>query len=97
MKLMQRLMFLILPNCREAEVLLSRKLDEKLSPFRRLLLWMHCLMCSWCRHFGIQLEAVRDFCREIPEHTEDLAEAHPMPEEAKERVRRKLRGDVRDR
>lgn len=90
MKLMQRLMFMVIPNCREAEQLQSRKLDEKLSLVRRAGLWMHCVICSCCRRFGIQLKFLSDLCKEVPEHCDDLAEAHPMPEDAKERVRERI-------
>ena len=95
MKRLQRMMFRVLPDCREAEQLQSRRLDERLSLGNRALLWMHCLICSCCRRFGFQLELVHDFCEKLPEHGEELAEETPMPEEAKERVRDRIAEETR--
>lgn len=95
MKTLQRLMFKVLPDCREAEQLQSRRLDEKLSLYRRGMLWMHCAMCSCCRRFGIQIGEINELCQELPEHTDDLVAEHSMPKESKDRVRKRLGEETR--
>ena len=87
---LQRLVFRVLPDCREAERLQSRRLDEDLALSIRSRLWIHCLMCSCCRRFGNQITFIRRLCREMPEHGDDLARKHALPPEAKERIRIEL-------
>ena len=51
---------------------------------------MHCAMCSCCRRFGIQLRFISRLCQSMPEHCESLEKEFPLPDDARERLRRKI-------
>ena len=81
----------ISPSCREAARLQSRALDEKLSIRQRLGLRIHLLLCRWCRRYGKQIQFLRGAARE---HPDSIAEPLPqkLSDQARERIKRKLRG-----
>ena len=93
---MQRMMFKVIPNCREAMELQSRALDENLGFGKRLLLKMHLFICRICRRYGKQLECVRDITRESTEKAQ-FEQTQPMPEEVKARIRENLKKCCSDR
>jgi hypothetical protein len=77
------------PNCREAVRAQSEALDRPLSPAKRIGLWMHLLICKWCRRYGKQIGFLRDAARE---HQEQFAGAEPqkLSSEARERIKQRL-------
>jgi hypothetical protein len=89
MKMLERMMFWVIPNCRETQKLQSRNLDVKLSLWKRGVLWMHCVMCGWCRRYGKQINFLNRICSELPE-CGDFEEEEKMPKEARERVEKCL-------
>jgi hypothetical protein len=80
------------PNCREASRLQSEALDRKLSFPRRLGLWLHLLICKWCRRYGKQIRFLRGAARQCPDH---LTEAVPqkLSAEARERILQRLESE----
>jgi hypothetical protein len=89
MKYVERLMFLVIPSCREAQKLQSRKLDEELSLWKRCSLWMHCAMCGWCRRYGKQTRFLNRLCSELPE-CGDFGKEEPIPDGVKARIAKSL-------
>ena len=79
------------PTCREALRLQSEALDHPLPPARRSGLWLHLILCKWCRFYGQQIRWLR---RAAQEHPDQLAPpaAHLSPA-ARERIRQKLRAN----
>lgn len=77
------------PNCREAVRAQSEALDHPLPPARRIGLWMHLLICKWCRRYGKQIGFLRDAAQE---HQEQFAEVGPqkLSPEARERIKQRL-------
>jgi hypothetical protein len=77
------------PNCREAVRAQSEALDHPLPLSRRLGLWLHLLICKWCRRYGKQIGFLRDTAQE---HPEQFAEAEPqkLSPEARERIKQRL-------
>jgi hypothetical protein len=77
------------PTCREAVRAQSEHLDHPLPPMKRLGLWLHLLVCVWCRRYGKQIDLLHDQARR---HAEDLTAAAPrtLTPEARERIKRKL-------
>ena len=67
-------------------------LDHPLSPAKRLGLWLHLLICKWCRRYGKQIRFLREAAHE---HGEELTA--PAPQQlspgARERIKRKLQTD----
>lgn len=82
----------IAPNCREASRLQSEALDAKLSFSKRVGLWLHLVICKWCRRYGGQIEFLRDAARE---HPEEFAEAatQKLSAEARERIKQRLQSE----
>ena len=79
-----------MPSCREALRLQSEALDHPLPPARRGGLWLHLLLCKWCRFYGHQIQWLRRAAQEHPEHLAQAAEGQLSPA-ARERIRQKLR------
>jgi hypothetical protein len=77
------------PTCRDASRLQSEALDHPLPPVRRLGLWLHLLICKWCRRYGRQ---VRFLQHAAHEHPDELAEACPqkLSGEARARILKQL-------
>lgn len=77
------------PTCREAARLQSQALDTKLSFSKRTGLWLHLLVCKWCRRYGRQIEFLDEAARE---HSEQIVEGVPqkLSAEARERIRQRL-------
>jgi hypothetical protein len=77
-------------NCREASRAQSQAIDHVLPPAKRLGVWLHLLICKWCRRYGKQIRFLRVAAHE---HHEELAEAAPqkLSREALERIKRRLR------
>jgi len=82
----------ISPDCQEASRAQSEALDRPLPPSKRIGLWLHLLMCKWCRRYGQQIRFLRDAAHE---HQDELTDATPqkLPADARERIRRKLESE----
>jgi hypothetical protein len=79
----------LLPTCRDAARLQSQALDSRLSGSKRFGLWLHLLVCKWCRRYGRQIRFLRDAAHE---HSEQLADAVPgkLSAEARDRIKQRL-------
>jgi hypothetical protein len=77
------------PNCREAVRAQSEALDHPLPMSKRLGLWLHLLICKWCRRYGKQIGFLRGAAQE---HQEQFIEAEPqkLSYEARERIKQRL-------
>jgi hypothetical protein len=77
------------PNCREAVRAQSEALDHPLPPARRLGLWLHLLICKWCRRYG---EQIRFLGEAAHKHPDELMETMPqkLSADARERIKQQL-------
>jgi hypothetical protein len=77
------------PNCRDASRAQSEALDHPLPTAKRLGLWLHLLICKWCRRYGNQIRVLHHAAHE---HCEALTEATPnkLSSDARERIKRLL-------
>ena len=80
----------LMPTCREALRLQSEALDRPLPASRRPGLYVHLLLCKWCRFYGQQIRFLRHAAHEHPEELTQ-AGAPGLSPEAGERIRQKLR------
>jgi hypothetical protein len=80
------------PNCHEAVRAQSEALDHPLPPARRLGLWLHLLICRWCRRYSDQIRFLHRAAHDH-EHDAALTGAAPaqLPPEARERIKQQLR------
>lgn len=73
--------------CRRHTDLISRQLDEPLTPGQAFGLRVHILICSGCRRFQAQLRGLRDLSLSI-----GIADDHQtMPEAVRARALARLR------
>ena len=86
---LHRILFRLIPSCREAMELQSRALDGELGPRKRMLLRVHLMMCKVCRRYGKQIGFVSRCAKEIPERG-TFEKTPPLPEECRARIRAKL-------
>ena len=93
--LMDRMMFKVMPSCKEAMELQSEAIDHKLPIHKRALLWMHCAMCGFCRRYGKQIRWLSQKLKALP-HAFDFGREKPMPPEMKDRVRSKIQCELAD-
>jgi len=77
----------LLPNCRAAARLQSEALDRPLPAGQKFGLWLHLLMCRWCRRYGWQIRFLRDAAHE---HPDELAAATPLSAAARARIKQRL-------
>jgi hypothetical protein len=78
------------PNCREAVRAQSEALDHPLPPARRFGLWMHLLICKWCRRYSRQIHFMHAAAGELPDK---MAETGPqkLSDDARKRMKLKLK------
>lgn len=50
-------------NCKQASLLASRAMDEKLPYWKNSMLKMHLLLCRSCANFTRQLDSLREASR----------------------------------
>ena len=81
-----RVMFKVMPSCKDAMELHSRAIDEGLPLHRRFLLKMHCQMCCYCERYGEQLRWLHQKLRQFPSQL-DFSKVRTMPEDMRERIR----------
>ena len=77
------------PNCQQASRAQSDALDAPLPFSKRLGLWLHLVICKWCRRYGKQIRFLRSAAHE---HADPLTQAVPenLSPEARERVKQAL-------
>ena len=82
----------LLPTCRAAAKAQSAALDRPLPPLSRLGLWLHLLLCRWCRRYGRQIRFLRAAARN---HSDELAQAAspPLSPAARVRIQQRLQSE----
>lgn len=73
--------------CQDHTALLTRQLDEPLSPGETVGLAIHIRICAGCRRFRRQMRALRDLAGSIGA---GLEQGPGMPQAARERLGRRL-------
>jgi hypothetical protein len=79
-------------RCNEATRLASESLDHPLPFEDRLAMRLHRMICRSCRRYGRQVVELRRISTRLAEQTDPPASAMPLPEEARERIKRTLKG-----
>jgi hypothetical protein len=79
----------IYPNCREAVRDQSEALDHPLPPAKCFGLWIHLLVCKWCRRYGQQIRFLRDVAQEHAEQSTG-AGSEKLSSEARKRIKQRL-------
>ena len=80
-------------NCKQANELMSKSMDEKL-PFSQLLgLKLHAMMCNGCANFMRQIRFMRRAANYIGEHKDGCDGMH-LSSQARERIAKAIK-DIR--
>ncbi len=77
------------PSCREAAHAQSDALEHPLPARRRFGLFLHLLICKWCRRYGEQIHFLHEAAQKRPD---ELCAPAKLSEEARERIKRELKG-----
>jgi hypothetical protein len=77
------------PNCAEMSRLASRSLEQPLSLRTRLKMWLHYLICVWCKRYFKQLTFLRKAAPHSGEHA-GLLPSRGLSAEAKQRIMLRL-------
>ena len=84
---------MLLPTCREVLRLQSMALERPLPSGQRPGLWLHLLLCKWCRFYGQQIRFLRRAAHEHPDELTQAGAARLSPE-ARERISQKLKSHM---
>ena len=76
-------------SCKEVSHLISEGAERKLTLSERIGLRIHLWMCDNCRRFEKQMHYMRQAMLST-RSSGDLPSEKPLPEDARERIRRKL-------
>jgi hypothetical protein len=78
------------PDCRAASRAQSEAVDHPLPRRKRLGLWLHLLLCPWCRRYGRQ---IRLLGAEAKKHQDELiaGDQSKLSREARDRIKQRLR------
>ncbi len=79
-------------TCKDASRLISEGQERDLNLAERWGLRVHLWMCANCRRFERQIGFLRKSLRRVARDYEKDANLHDLSPEARERIRRKLKG-----
>ena len=80
-------------TCQEATRLAARAMDQSLTIGERVRLFLHSLLCSYCRNYVRQLRLVRKWARRVS--VPNAPSVGPgMPAAATARIKRKLDSEI---
>lgn len=74
------------PSCRQVTRMQSFALDGHLSRRERLGVYLHLLLCQWCRRYGRQIRFLHDALHENGERLETYSRMQ-LPREAREQLK----------
>jgi hypothetical protein len=78
------------PTCRQAARLQCDALEQSLPQPKRLGLWLHLLICKWCRRYGRQIRFLNEAAHTHPDVL-NQAGAQKLSDEARARIKNNLR------
>lgn len=77
-----------MPSCREVTQMVSESMDRPLSIRTRIWMWMHLIMCRYCKRFRRQMLGLRIASRLTP-----ADDAAPLAEAARQRIKAALESE----
>ncbi|HSE40077.1 MAG TPA: hypothetical protein VLH08_04865 [Acidobacteriota bacterium] len=91
LKFLQKIRFWLLhrlPDCDSATKMMSDRIDNHLPLKQRFQLYVHNLLCGWCRDYLKQIKLLRRAA--MQDNEENLFPDASLSDEAKERIKRSL-------
>ena len=77
------------PNCAEMSRLASRSLEQPLPLGIRIKIWLHHLICVWCKRYVQHLKFLHDAAPRFQSHTDALP-GRGLSVEARQRIVQRL-------
>ena len=76
-------------NCRDATKLISESLDRKTTFAEKMSLWLHVILCAFCRRFRTNTVAIQKMVRkhEINPEQSKINLNDSLSDEARERIK----------
>ena len=81
------------PNCAEMSRLASLALEQPLSLRMRFKVWLHHLICVWCKRYAHQLKFLHRAAPRLQNDWEQMP-SHSLSDEAKHRMAARLQWSV---
>jgi hypothetical protein len=88
----QRIEVINMLSCKETSALVSSAMDIKLPMMQRLGIWIHLIMCKYCRRYRKQLQIIRDVARRYEEILIGTTPHKRLSQEAVDRITETLIG-----
>lgn len=81
-------------SCKDVTILLSGSMDASLPIGKRIGVRVHLIICKWCARYKRQLVLIRETVRRLASAVEKPGElpGESLSEEAKERIRKSIKG-----
>lgn len=86
-----RLVWKLLPGCRDITALISRSMEDDLSFREKIVMKTHFYTCIACRRYLTQIEFMSEVIEKQEEKRENGESAPPLDAEAAERLKNALR------
>ena len=82
-------------NCKEVSKLVSKSLDDKVTLWQRMNMWMHLAMCGVCWGFRKNLVLLQKLSRQYADAVEsgETQSELRLPDDARQRIRQKIEAD----
>ena len=81
------------PTCAEMSRLTSRALEQPLSLKMRLQMWLHFVICAWCRRYFEQINFLHTHTAKLGMRLKFLPE-RGMSSESRERIKTEVRKNL---
>ena len=78
------------PNCAEMSRLTSKSMDQLLPLKTRLAMWLHCLICLWCKRYSEQVAFIHKASPNLARQL-DMVSPGTLSTESKERIKFNLK------
>ena len=77
------------PNCADMSRLASQSLEQRPSPRIRFKMWLHYLICVWCKRYFKQLKFLHEAAPQFADHAGTLP-GRGLSAEARQRMLQRL-------
>ena len=78
------------PNCAEMSRLASKSIEQRLPFNTRLAMWLHCLICLWCKRYSEQIAFIHKASPTLARQL-DIVSPDTLSTESKERIKFNLK------
>jgi len=90
-KLMIKIMDWVMLDCRQATLLITKKLEDEITFIENLRLKLHLMNCNFCNTFNLQSKKIDELLKQNPDDLQQkCTHHHKMNKQKKEKIIKKL-------